>query len=147
MDHSRILTFRTIPEVLHSGAFKKFHILEHFIICTLCLIPVFSEYSLVHKFSHLWQFKNFTLLTIYKFSHFGPINSFPNLDCSRIFTSLTIAEFLCCEPFQNIYIPNTWYKALQDIVYIRLSPGINFGISLKRSKITQMGYFWSPLDS
>ena len=39
------------------------------------------------------------------------------------------------------------YEALQDIVYIRLPPGMNFGISLKRSEITQMGYFWSPLDS
>ena len=39
------------------------------------------------------------------------------------------------------------YEALQDIVYIRLPPGINFGISLKRSEITEMGCFWSPLDS
>ena len=39
------------------------------------------------------------------------------------------------------------YEALQDIVYIRLPPGINFVISLKRSEITQMGCFWSSLDS
>ena len=32
-------------------------------------------------------------------------------------------------------------------MYIRLPPGINFGISLKRSEITQMGCFWSPLYS
>ena len=32
-------------------------------------------------------------------------------------------------------------------MYIQLPPGMNFGISLKRSKITQMGCFWSPLDS
>ena len=39
------------------------------------------------------------------------------------------------------------YEALQDIAYIRLPPGINFGISLKRSEIPQMGCFWSSLDS
>ena len=39
------------------------------------------------------------------------------------------------------------YEALQDIVYILLPPGINFGISLKSLEITQMGYLWSPLDS
>ena len=30
---------------------------------------------------------------------------------------------------------------MQDIVYMRLPPGINFGKSLKISEITQMGYF------
>ena len=35
---------------------------------------------------------------------------------------------------------------MQDIVYIRLPPRINFGILSKRYKITEMGYFWSPLD-
>ena len=39
------------------------------------------------------------------------------------------------------------YEALQDIVYIQLQHGINFGISLKRSEITEMGCFWSTLDS
>jgi len=38
-------------------------------------------------------------------------------------------------------------SALGLAVYIQLPPGINFGISLKRSEITQMGYFWSVLDS
>ena len=36
---------------------------------------------------------------------------------------------------------------MQVIVNIRLPPGINFGISLKWSEITQIGYLWSPLDS
>ena len=35
------------------------------------------------------------------------------------------------------------YEALQ--VYILLPPGINFRISLKRSEITQMGYFCQDL--
>ena len=39
------------------------------------------------------------------------------------------------------------YEALQDIVYIWLPTGIDFGISLKRSEITQMGCFWSPFNS
>ena len=39
------------------------------------------------------------------------------------------------------------YEALQDIVYIRLPPWVNFGKLLKSTEITQMGYFWSPLDS
>ena len=39
------------------------------------------------------------------------------------------------------------YEALQDKVYIRLPPGVNFGKSFKRPETTQMGYFWSPLDS
>ena len=38
----------------------------------------------------------------------------------------------------------TVYEALQDIVYIRLPPGINFGISLKRSEVIQIGYFGLP---
>ena len=51
-------------------------------------------------------------------------------------------------PWSEGYISQyTPQEALQDIVYIRLPPGINFGISLKRSEITQMGYCWSPLDS
>ena len=33
------------------------------------------------------------------------------------------------------------YEALQDIVYKQLPHGINFGISLKRSEITEMGFF------
>ena len=37
----------------------------------------------------------------------------------------------------------TIFEALQDLVYIRLPPGINFGISLKRSEITQIRYYWS----
>ena len=36
---------------------------------------------------------------------------------------------------------------MQDIVYIRLPPGISFVISLKTSEITQMGCFWSSLYS
>ena len=32
-----------------------------------------------------------------------------------------------------------FFEALQVIVYILLPPGINFGISLKMSEITQMG--------
>ena len=36
---------------------------------------------------------------------------------------------------------------MQDKVYIGLPPGVKLGISLKRPETTQMGYFWSPLDS
>ena len=39
------------------------------------------------------------------------------------------------------------YKVLQDKVYISLPPVVNIGVSLKRPETTQMGYFWSPLDS
>ena len=37
------------------------------------------------------------------------------------------------------------YEALQDIVYIRLPPGINFGISLKGQKSLRWGVFGLPL--
>ena len=36
---------------------------------------------------------------------------------------------------------NSLYEALQDIVYIRLPPGINFGISLKCQKSLRWGIF------
>ena len=52
--------------------------------------------------------------------------------------------------FRWKYLPSlllSLYEVLQDIVYIRLPPGINFGKLFKRTEITQMGYFWSPLDS
>ena len=57
--------------------------------------------------------------------------------------------FECSGQLSNLFfsIHSKGYEALQDIVYIRLPPGINFGISLKRSEITEMGCFWSPLDS
>ena len=37
------------------------------------------------------------------------------------------------------------YEALQNIVNLQLPPGINFGILLKRSEITQIGYLWSDI--
>ena len=47
----------------------------------------------------------------------------------------------------NIVYYTSIYEALLDKVYIRMPPGVNFGISLKRPETTQMGYFWSSRDS
>ena len=54
---------------------------------------------------------------------------------------------------KNVIISNIlWififtYEALQDIKYMQLPLVINFGISLKTSEITKMGYFGTPFDS
>ena len=44
----------------------------------------------------------------------------------------------------KLYHGSLDYEALQEIVYIQLPPEMNFGISLKRSEITEMGVFLVP---
>ena len=70
----------------------------------------------------------------------------PNIGLTCVHMSNTRHTHLCTR--KRLDADEAGQEALQDIVYIQLPPGINFGISLKRSEITQNGYFWwSPLNS
>ena len=102
MDYSRIFTLWTIPEVLHSGPFQQFNILDQSI-----------------------PFKNFHNIHWSMIFTFGPFKNFPIYQHSRNWIFLNILEFLCFFflLFQNLYIlgHSRFFISLTtpEIVYVK----------------------------
>ena len=96
----QILTFWTIPEILHTGPFQNFYIIDNSRIFNLVTIPLIS--------------------------HCGLFLFFHIPDCLRIFTSLTIVDdSRFCRPTGFYFYFCMYVRAYictSDRTYVRTSP-------------------------
>ena len=92
IDHSRNVTFWTIPELSYSGPFKNRHIMNSSRMFT---------FLIGSELLHPEPVQNYHIPDIL---YSEALKNFNNVDHSRVFTSWTIKEFSQLEAFRSFYI-------------------------------------------